>query len=242
MKLVELYSSCVVISIATSLSTVMLYNHHTNENHANQSIKNNVNHTQIPFVSDLKHLQPNKKSSPIAQPPQPPQPPQPQPDKQVKVSPDNELEYLTVFEARGEGKMGVTMVYDVIMNRVHNKHFSDTIEGVIRRHKAFSYRHAFTYIERQNIMKKHQHTYNKIKNIANKLLHSKTYRDYTLNSVYYFNFNKVHPSWYSHEYVTVVYKNHVFLNDCRRATQKFIKYLRRLKWVATLQEQIKRLE
>jgi len=120
------------------------------------------------------------------------------------------------FEARGEDTIGQTMVFDVIMNRVHSKHFGNSIRDVLYKPKAFSYLNTLSEARREALIKKNVIVYRKIRKLAHKLLSSRSYKDYTKGSIYYFNYKKAKPNWYSKQYVAAVYKNHVFLTNCKK--------------------------
>lgn len=116
------------------------------------------------------------------------------------------------FEGRGEDLRGKTLIFDVIMNRLHSKlNFGDTIEEVVYKNRAFSYLNTLSKARRQEIIKKEYKTFKKIRTLAHKLLSSSTYKDYSRGAIYYFNHHLVTPDWYDDKYVTVVHGNHTFL-------------------------------
>lgn len=108
------------------------------------------------------------------------------------------------FEARGEDKVGMLAVADVILNRASNKHFPSTICKVINQPYQFSYtlEPVLSYSD------------SKSKQIAKELARQALSNDYSVSTqaLYYFNPKKLSkdPSWASDKYFLITIGNHKF--------------------------------
>ena len=120
-------------------------------------------------------------------------------------------------EARGQDTVGQVAVADVVMNRVNDKRFPDTICKVIYQAKYDSRGHVLLhqcqfswYCDGKADVEKNLIVYTKLVRLAFIMLYDKSNRiDITDGSIFYHN-KSVHPYWAVYQKKTVTIGNHVF--------------------------------
>ena len=128
------------------------------------------------------------------------------------ISPaDDDLHYLTeaiYYEARGEPLKGQIAVAHVILNRVKDPKYPDTIEEVIKHPKQFSYRNKLPLPPITNPFR-----YQIAKTIANETLKGNT-SDHSRGAEYYLNLNTFQDdSWVYSMTKTVKIGKHTFYKN-----------------------------
>lgn len=123
----------------------------------------------------------------------------------------SELKLLTealFHEARGDDYKAV---FAVIINRIHSKHFPNTITGVVEQDYQFSYIRDLSPSVRTYNESVEKSKYNEIRAWVHSQLASGYYEDTTQGALYYFAHNKIKaPDWYSDKYQTIKTKHHTF--------------------------------
>ena len=123
---------------------------------------------------------------------------------------ENLLACAMYAESRGEGKKGMTAVGNVVLNRLDNNNFPDSVKGVLFQKGQFSYDHSFHVTEKDSW----QHA----KNIAQGLLYlhanfpeARNAIDITSGALY-FKKSTIRTHWEKDMVLVYRYKQHQFFN------------------------------
>lgn len=113
------------------------------------------------------------------------------------------------FEAKGEDTVGKASVANVILNRVDSPRFPDTICGVVKQEKQFSYRNDVDrpYVHVKN--KIEEKSFRETTEIALWAVNGKLI-DRTEGADHYYAHDKVEPFWITAAEYTKVIGNHTF--------------------------------
>lgn len=113
------------------------------------------------------------------------------------------------FEAAGEPVVGKWAVGQVVLNRVEDTRWPDTVCGVIKDHKQFSW----YWDGKSDKPKKDSKAWKDSVKVANILLykHKSPMYDFSEGATHYYNPNLATPNWRNAGTLTTVIGNHVFL-------------------------------
>ena len=139
---------------------------------------------------------------------------------------DNQIECLAknmYFEARSQGTAGVLAVSAVVLNRVNDSRFPDTICGVVKqgptraswlnRNKRYPIRNRCQfswYCDGKSDVPKNKKLYNKLEGLATSILSGEiNFIDITDGATFY-HADYVQPSWAKTKTRTVEIEDHIF--------------------------------
>jgi cell wall hydrolase len=113
------------------------------------------------------------------------------------------------FEAAGESVPGKWAVGQVVLNRVVDKRYPNTVCGVVKQHKQFSW----YWDGKSDRPKPHDKAWHDSKKVAQILLykHKSPIYDFSEGATHYFNPHLANPNWRHDGRITTVIGNHVFL-------------------------------
>lgn len=110
----------------------------------------------------------------------------------------------TYHEARGENVFGKLMVADVVLNRVENKRYPNSICDVVKQKYQFSW-----FNDKSSIIEPKDPEYRAIKNLCINMILNKHHRGVSQGSLFYHT-TAISPKWSKAMSVNLVVGNHIF--------------------------------
>lgn len=140
--------------------------------------------------------------------------PQPKPTKQLRC-----LAEALYFEARGETVKGQFAVAEVILNRVENSRYPDTVCGVINQGTGRKFACQFTYTcDGRAETINEEAAYSRVSKVASLLLNGKVERKLT-NGATHYHTTAVRPKWAKKFPKTTKIGSHIFYRQPTRISK-----------------------